>query len=100
MGYVALLLAGALICNALPHLAAGLRGEPFPTPFSTPRGVAPSPPLLNFLWGSANLFAGIVAADKLLPSVRHGLPVMMLGFLLLGAPLSRHFGKVRDGTAV
>ncbi len=98
MGYVLLLLAGALICNALPHLAAGLRGEPFPTPFVRPRGVAPSPPLLNFLWGTANLFAGVIAADKLLPSVHHGLAVMMLGFVALGVPLSWHFAKVRRGT--
>ena len=73
----------------------GTRGEPFPTPFAAPRGVGLSSPLLNFLWGTANLFAGTVAADKLLPSVHHGLAVMMLGFVVLGAPLSLHFARVR-----
>ncbi|WP_212741939.1 hypothetical protein, partial [Sphingomonas sp. 1F27F7B] len=30
MAYLVLFLGGALLCNAIPHLAAGLRGEPFP----------------------------------------------------------------------
>ncbi len=52
-------LTGALLCNSLPHLAAGLRGEPFPTPFARPRGIGPSSPLVNFYWGALNLLLGV-----------------------------------------
>ncbi len=65
MTYLLLFLAGALLCNAIPHLAAGLRGEPFPTPFAKPRGVGLSPPLVNFLWGLLNLVVGLwLAAER------------------------------------
>lgn len=45
MIHLAPFFAGAFLCNALPHLAAGLQGRPFPTPFATPHGVGDSPPL-------------------------------------------------------
>src|SRR6266496_2966301 len=48
-----------LLCNCVPHFISGLRGEPFPTPSAKPRGVGDSSALLNFFWGSLNLFAGI-----------------------------------------
>ena len=59
MHYVLTFFAGAFLCNCIPHLSSGLRGAPFPTPFAKPRGVGNSPPFLNFLWGSFNLFIGI-----------------------------------------
>jgi hypothetical protein len=37
MNYVAPFFLGAFFCNAIPHLANGLRGEPFQTPFAKPR---------------------------------------------------------------
>ena len=87
--FVLSFLAGALICNSIPHLSAGLRGEMFPSPFTAPRGIAPSPPELNVLWGSANLFLGLF----ILPH-RPGLSVM-LGFLISGWFLAKNFGKAR-----
>jgi len=69
MNYLLLFLAGALLCNGIPHLAAGLRGEPFPTPFARPPGKGKSPPLVNFVWGSGNVFAGVVLAVWRLPRV-------------------------------
>ncbi|MEJ0066167.1 MAG: hypothetical protein WDM85_12710 [Caulobacteraceae bacterium] len=51
--------AGAFLCNSIPHLAAGLRGEVFPTPFAKPRGKGPSSALVNFYWGAANLALGL-----------------------------------------
>jgi hypothetical protein len=59
MHYVLTFFAGAFLCNCIPQLSSGLRGAPFPTPFAKPRGVGNSPPFLNFLWGSFNLFIGI-----------------------------------------
>jgi hypothetical protein len=82
-------IAGALVCNAIPHLAAGTRGELFPSPFSNPRGIAPSPPEVNILWGSANLFLGLWL-------FRHPAWVAFaIGFTLMGYFTAKHFGKAR-----
>ena len=85
------------MCNAIPHLAAGLRGEPFPTPFATPHGVGKSPPLVNFVWGSANLFAGFALAVWRLSTVHSiaGLGLMAAGWLAIGIFAALHFGAVR-----
>ncbi len=94
-------LAGLLICNAMPHLAAGLRGEAFPTPLAKPRGVGLSSPLLNMVWGWVNLFLGLVILPRLvlfspLPPLHNSLFLCFaLGFLLAGLYLAIHFGKVR-----
>lgn len=92
-----LFLAGALLCNAIPHLANGLSGDPFPTPFATPRGIGNSPPLVNMLWGSANLFAGVALMILWLPDagLLPGLVAAAAGWLAIGAYLAWHFGKVR-----
>ncbi len=97
MTYALLVLAGALLCNCIPHLASGLRGEAFPTPFASPPGKGLSPPVINFVWGAANLLIGI----SLLPHLddadpRLGRLAMMAGFLAIGLYLSRHFGQVRS----
>lgn len=99
MTEIILFLTGALLCNAIPHLAAGLRGEPFPTPFAKPRGIGHSSPLVNFYWGSLNLAAGLILLN--------GHPVAELfspeagaaaaGFLAIGTHLAWHFGKVGAG---
>jgi hypothetical protein len=94
-------IAGLLICNAVPHLAAGLRGEPFPTPFAKPPGKGLSAPLVNVVWGWINLFVGLA----LLPHLVLFSPVaplfntlwlsFALGFLVSGLFLAWHFGRVR-----
>jgi hypothetical protein len=85
------LLAGALLCNCIPHLAAGLRGERFPTPFATPRGVGLSAPVTNALWGSANLFLGLLLFRQ------QGWVLFAAGFVAAAVYLARHFGRVRGG---
>jgi hypothetical protein len=97
MSYVALFFAGALLCNSIPHLAAGLQGTPFPTPFARPRGVGNSSPLANFLWGSSNVAAGALLYS-LYPIAAYASShavVFAAGALGLGAYLSIHFAKVR-----
>jgi hypothetical protein len=99
MHYVILFLTGAFLCNAIPHLAAGLLGMPFPTPFAKPRGIGHSSPLVNFLWGSLNLvlgLAGIIDNPFVLGANLDSL-VLAIGVLVLGAFCSVHFGKVRSG---
>ena len=97
MHYIAMFFSGLFICNSLPHLASGLRGEAFPTPFATPRGVGRSSPLVNFVWGFVNLLAGSFFL------VRHGIPAGTdpalfagcLGFVVTGVFSALHFGKAR-----
>lgn len=100
MNLLLLFLSGALLCNSIPHLASGLRGDPFPSPFASPRGVGNSPPLVNVLWGSANLFAGAALMIAWLPGSDRvtGLAAAAIGWLALGAYAARHFGKVRAGS--
>ncbi len=94
--YALLFLAGALLCNCIPHLATGLRGEAFPTPFADPPGKGLSSPLLNFLWGAANLSLGVwllPMLDRAEP--RLGRVALAAGFVAIGCYLARHFGRVR-----
>jgi len=100
MYYVLTFFAGAFLCNCIPHLSSGLRGAPFPTPFAKPRGVGNSPPFLNFLWGSFNLFIGIYVLS-IYPVVIGPNPsclALVAGALTMGAYLSLHFGKVFRNT--
>ena len=99
MSYVALLFAGAFLCNSIPHLAAGLQGLPFPTPFARPRGIGNSSPFFNFLWGSFNVAVGLVLLSNhpVIVGLNLGSLTIAAGALLLGTYLSRHFGKVRQG---
>jgi hypothetical protein len=96
MDFVCNFFAGAFLCNCIPHLVAGLQGAAFPTPFATPRGVGNSSPLVNFLWGSSNLAAGVALLST--RPVRFELEVPLLvfaaGFLGLGVYLAVHFSKV------
>jgi len=91
--YVADFFAGLFLCNCIPHLACGLRGEPFPTPFAKPRGIGHSSSLLNFLWGSLNLLIGgsLLSSFPILPGFHLAFILFATGFLLTGAYAARHF---------
>lgn len=96
MSYALLVLAGALLCNAIPHLASGLRGEAFPTPFASPPGKGRSSPLLNFVWGAANLSLGVWLLGPFADAEpRWGRAAVAAGFIAIGLYLSYHFGQVR-----
>ena len=94
--YILIAFAGALLCNCIPHLVSGLRGERFPTPFTRLSKTPTSSPLQNFLWGATNLSVGLTMMMRRLLSV-HVAPqfyLLMAGFLVAGILLSRHFGRV------
>jgi hypothetical protein len=92
-----LFLAGALLCNAVPHLTAGLRGDWFPSPFANPPGRGRSSPVVNFLWGALNLFLGLTILSFYPVELGRNwsCAALALGALALGVPLSRHFGAIR-----
>jgi hypothetical protein len=95
MIWVALFFAGAFLCNSLPHLAAGLQGRPFPSPFARPRGVGLSSPLVNVLWGIFNVVAGLVLLSMQPVSIGLNAPfiIVIAGALAIGVYLALHFGK-------
>ena len=89
--------AGAFACNCIPHLVCGLSGEPFPTPFAKPPGVGRSSPMVNFLWGTANMMAAAAlwAYSPVIIGFNISAGSFLLGFILIGAFCAQHFGKVR-----
>ena len=96
MIWIAWFFAGAFLCNSLPHLAAGLQGRPFPSPFSKPRGVGLSSPLVNVLWGLFNVVVGLVLLSLQPVSIGLNAPfiIVIAGALVIGVYLALHFGKV------
>jgi hypothetical protein len=96
MHIIASFFAGAFLCNCIPHLIAGLQGKGFPSPFAKPHGVGFSSPLVNFLWGSLNLIAGIVLlkSASIEPGLNVDFVVVLIGWLVLGCFAALHFGKV------
>lgn len=99
MPYLLNFLTGVFLCNCIPHLAAGLQGLAFPTPFAKPRGVGNSSALVNFLWGFFNLIAGLACYRGQPFSLGLNLAshLCVLGAVGLGVYLSLHFAKVRQG---
>jgi hypothetical protein len=92
-----LFFAGVFLCNALPHLVSGLRGERFHTPWARPRGVGMSSALENVLWGSANLMVAVFLIDRIYPrNVPHGMSAIALGFVLAGCAMSVAFSRRRS----
>jgi hypothetical protein len=88
-----LFIAGLLLCNSIPHVVSGLCGMPFPTPFSERPTIARSSPVVNFLWGTGNLFAATLILLKrlVLEEYSSGLLAFAVGFVVAGVFLSLHF---------
>lgn len=93
---------GGFLANAVPHLVNGMSGRSFQTPFAHPRGPGRSSPVINVLWGAANL----VAADLLLiqvgdfdPHAASNIGICGLGALLVSLGGAHWFGRFNDGTS-
>jgi hypothetical protein len=97
MNYLAWFFVGVFLCNSIPHLACGLQGAPFPTPFAKPRGVGDSPPLVNFAWGFFNFAVGLFILSRHPAALEFNSSIIALlaGALAMGIYLSLHFEKVR-----
>ena len=87
-------LAGLFLCNAIPHAAAGLRGEAFPTPFARPPGRGLSSPMLNVAWSAANLLVGVMLPLAAMELGFSWAPVVVIGSGLAGGLwLARRFAR-------
>lgn len=93
--------AGAFFCNSIPHLAAGLRGEYFPSPFASPPGVGNSRPVVNVFWGMLNVVIGFALLGYAPVSIGLNLPfaLLLLGAFVGGSAVARHFDRVRGDSA-
>lgn len=91
---------GLFLCNAIPHIASGLMGHPFQSPFAKPSGRGLSSSTVNVLWGFFNLVLAYVlilrVGDFSLHSTAHAV-TLGLGFLLIGLPNAHHFGRFHGG---
>ena len=98
LSFIANFFAGAYLCNCIPHLCAGLRGEAFPTPFAKPPGEGKSSAVTNTIWGTFNLLVGglLVGFAPVDPGFNFRFALFLVGFLGIGIPMSKHFAKVRD----
>jgi hypothetical protein len=91
---------GAFLCNAIPHLASGVMGEPFQSPFAKPPGQGLSSSTVNVAWGFLNLIVAYVliyrVGDFDLRATAHA-AALGLGFILMGILGARHFGRFHGG---
>jgi hypothetical protein len=93
--------SGLFLANGVPHFVQGICGHRFQTPFATPPGVGESSPVVNVLWGFANLLTGILLLKFYLPNgptAIFGWVVFGGGILLLSVMTAYRFGIVRSRT--
>lgn len=96
--YIAAFFAALFLTNFIPHFVAGVCGDPFPSPFSDPPGKGLSSPVINVVWGLANLVVGYILfrVSKLNANTKLGLLVFFIGVALMSINLSLTFvHKVR-----
>lgn len=91
--YVSGFWAGFFLVNSIPHYAAGIQGNKFPTPFSNPRGKGLSSPVLNVIWALINMLIGGILFKLAQISTGDWLSlVVFFGAVCLGSILlSSHF---------
>ena len=97
--YLLEFLSGAFLANGVPHFVQGISGHWFQSPFAKPPGVGESSPVVNVVWGFANLVAGALLLCYFWPYGAQccvGWSALWAGVLVLGVMMASHFGKVRN----
>src|SRR5438128_2290259 len=90
--------AGALLCNCIPHLTAGMKGELFPSPFAKPPGVGKSHPVVNVIWGLINAVTAIILLDyaPVVVGLNLSFIAVVLGALVGGSLIANYFYRERN----
>lgn len=93
--YIMQFCVGMFLLNSLPHLAAGLQGRTFPSPFANPPTIGHSSALVNVFWGLFNVVVGLVLLEKAPITIGYngGFIAAIAGALGTGVFLALHFGK-------
>lgn len=101
MIYVAYFFGGVFLCNALPHLIAGVSGRQLQTPFASPPFKGLSAPAVNVAWALVNLAAAyllLVRVGTFDLRCWSNVGLGFAGFAAMGFMLARAFAKVRSET--
>jgi hypothetical protein len=91
---------GAFLANAVPHFVAGVMGEPFQTPFATPRGQGLFSSTVNVLWGFFNLVLSYLLVFRVGDfdlRLTADAAALGLGMLAIGLLSARLFGRFHGG---
>ena len=99
MAYLAYFAAGAFLSNGIPHFVNGISGRRFQSPFAKPPGIGESSPIVNVIWGLANLIVGIVMVleiGEFEPGFSLDMLVLLIGFSVMALVLAWHFNRVRN----
>ena len=103
LSIVSLFFGGSCLINAVPHLVSGVTGRPFPTIFAKPIGVGLSSPVINLIWGSANLFFAYMLLCRFAEfEIQNPIDATSVGIgaLVMGLGLARHFGHLETSQEV
>ncbi|MFO0572253.1 MAG: hypothetical protein U0263_41915 [Polyangiaceae bacterium] len=98
-GYLAHFFGGVFLANALPHLIAGVSGQPLQTPFASPPFKGLSSPPVNVLWALANLalaYLLLVRVERLDFSSWADFAVGFAGFGLMALQCARSLARLRS----
>lgn len=97
--YFAHFFVGVFLTNGIPHFVNGISGHRFQTPFASPPAVGESSPIVNVLWGMANIAIGLLLVLKV-GKLKFDLNLDTLTFFggafLIAIVLAWHFGRVRN----
>lgn len=100
--YFAHFLGGAFLANALPHLIAGISGQPLQSPFASPPFKGLSSPAVNVAWALANLamaYLLLVRVDAFDLRSWSDAGVCFLGFGAMATQCSRSLVRIRKSSA-
>jgi hypothetical protein len=99
--YVACFFGGAFLANALPHLMAGVSGEPKQSPFASPPFKGLSSPVVNVLWALVNLAVAYLLVERVGSFDMRSwsdVGVCFVGFGAMALQCARSFGRLRKET--
>jgi hypothetical protein len=98
--FIAYFFGGVLLINSVPHLVAGVSGNPFQSPFASPPGQGLSSSTVNVLWATLNLFVAYLLLLRVgnfdLRRTKCVAP-FGLGVFIVAIQLARLFGRLHGG---
>lgn len=97
--YFAHFFAGIFLTNSVPHFVNGISGHRFQTPFAPPPAVGKSSPIINVLWGMANIAIGLLLVLRVGDfefDLNPDAIAFFAGAFLVVTTLAWHFGRVHS----
>jgi hypothetical protein len=100
--YVGYFFGGAFLANALPHLIAGVSGQPLQSPFASPPFRGLSSPTVNVAWALLNLFFAYLLLVRVATLDLRSWPavsVCFAGFGAMALQCARSLSRLRNPPA-